>query len=276
MRNVRVAAVCMRSETADIDGNLAKTVAFAERASKMGVDILCFPELSITGYSLREPGKIYRGSSFETVLEKVLGIAKANGLLIIAGLVEASDGGKPFITQIVAGPRGHLGSYRKTHLSPKERSKYRPGDRIEVFSYRDVSFGITLCYEAHFPEIFTVMALKGAEIIFIPHASPRGSPMEKNESWLRHLPCRAFDNAFFVAACNQVGRTKEGYNFPGIVMVFDPLGRLIGHYRGNHEKIIVADLKKRDLDGVRRHSMRYFIPSRRPELYRDLCQKKRG
>jgi len=276
MRNVRVAAVCMRSEAADIGGNLAKTAVFAERASRMGVDILCFPELSLTGYSLREPGKIYGGSSSEAVLEKVLGIAREKGLLIIAGLVEPSDGGRPFITQIVASPRGHLGSYRKTHLSPKERRQYRPGDRIDVFSYRDINFGITLCYEAHFPEISTVMALKGAEIIFIPHASPRGSPMEKNQSWLRHLPCRAFDNASFVVACNQVGRTKEGYNFPGIVMVFDPTGRLMGHYRGNHEKMVVADLKKRDLEEVRRHSMRYFIPNRRPELYRDLCQGQTG
>ncbi|MBW2065344.1 MAG: nitrilase [Deltaproteobacteria bacterium] len=272
MRDVRIAAVCMHSETSDIDGNLAKTKAFVDEAVEMDVDIICFPELSLSGYSLDDPERSSDDFSFELAVERVVEIARKRGLLIIAGIAEPCQGRKPFITQIVAGPSGLLGSYRKTHLSPKEKEKYSAGDSIQVFSYEKVNFGISLCYEAHFPEIYTVMALKGAEIIFIPHASPRGSPMEKNQSWLRHLPCRAFDNGTFVAACNQVGKTREGYNFPGVVMIFDPLGRLLGSYRGNHEKMIVAELREKDLISVRRHSMSYFMPHRRPRLYRDLCK----
>ena len=56
----------------------------------------------------------------------------------------------------------------------------------------------------------------------MPHASPRGEPKDKRHSWLRHLPGRAFDNALFVVACNQVGRTGEGYSFPGVCLAFDP------------------------------------------------------
>lgn len=273
MKDVRVAAVCMHSETADIDGNLAKTEAFADKASNMDVDIICFPELSLTGYTLNAPGRICFDFSFGRAVERVLDVARRKGLLIIAGIAEPAGGRRPFITQIVAGPSGLLGSYRKTHLSPKEKGKYSAGDKIDLFFYKGVNFGISLCYEAHFPEIHTVMALKGADIIFIPHASPRGSPAEKNQSWLRHLPCRAFDNAAFVVACNQVGNTQEGYSFPGIVMVFDPIGRLMGHYTGDHEEMVVVDLRERDLAEVRNHSMKYFISHRRPELYVDICRE---
>ena len=67
-----------------------------------------------------------------------------------------------------------------------------------MFHEGDLTFGLELCYESHFPEISTVLCLKGAEILFMPHASPRGEPDEKMKSWLRHLPSRAFDNGVFV------------------------------------------------------------------------------
>ncbi len=65
--------------------------------------------------------------------------------------------------------------------------------------------GLELCYESHFPEISTVLCLKGAEILFMPHASPRGDPDGKMKSWLRHLPSRAFDNGSFCSGLQSGG-----------------------------------------------------------------------
>ncbi len=70
--------------------------------------------------------------------------------------------------------------------------------------------GIQLCYDAHFPELSTRMAVNGADIIFMPHASPRGTPSQKLTSWLRHLTARAFDNGVFIVACNQNGDNQKG------------------------------------------------------------------
>ncbi|MFH1125116.1 MAG: nitrilase-related carbon-nitrogen hydrolase, partial [Pseudomonadota bacterium] len=234
------------------------------------VDIICFPELSISGYTLKDPEGVYAPSVTREIIERIEALAGTSGLVILAGLIEIRDKERPYITQIVAGPEGMLGLYRKTHLSPPEKGKYQAGQEIEVFRYRDIVFGVQLCYESHFPEISTLMALKGAQILFIPHASPWGEPKEKRESWLRHLPGRAFDNALFVVACNQVGRTDEGYSFPGVSLALDPAGNCIGSYDGHGERMLQVKLSGKTLEEMRTHRMKYFLPNRRPELYGEI------
>ena len=270
MRDLKIAVVCMNSDTGEIQKNLDRTELFVSKASEMGVDLICFPELSITGYTLHNPIKVYGDLWPDEIIERVVGMAQEKELIILAGIVEISDGEKPYISQIVAGPEGFVGLHRKTHLSPQEKEEYQAGEKIDVFCQKDIIFGIQLCYEAHFPEMSTVMALKGAHIIFMPHASPRGTPEEKAQSWLRHLPSRAFDNALFVVACNQVGKTREGYTFPGVAVVLNPAGWIMARYEDSQEELIVADLKGDILEEIREHKLGYFIPNRRPELYKKL------
>lgn len=275
MENLRIAAVCMKSLAGAIDKNLDRMESFVLGASEKGVDIICFPELSITGYILKDPINRLSGPPSEEIIERVAGMAQEKGLLIIAGMIEIEYGEKPYISQVVAGPDGLLGLYRKTHLSPPEKEGYRAGQSIGAFSYRDIIFGVQLCYESHFPEISTLMALRGAKIIFMPHASPWGSPEEKVQSWLRHLPSRAFDNALFIVACNQVGKTREGLSFPGAALALNPAGRVIARYAENKENMVFADLKMDELQKIREHRMKYFIPYRRPELYKELSSIRR-
>ena len=273
MRNLQIAAVCMNSEVGEIERNLDRTEAFVSRASDSGAQLICFPELSITGYVLSDPTRVYRDMLPDQILERVAGMAREKGLIIVAGLIEMPKGGKPYISQVVAGPEGLLGFYRKTHLSPKEKEIYQAGEEIQVFTDGEMVFGIQLCYEAHFPEISTVMALKGAEIVFMPHASPRGNPQEKLQSWLRHLPGRAFDNALYVVAYNQVGKTTEGFNFPGVAVALSPAGNVMAKYVGTHEEILLVDFQQHEIEEIRKHRMAYFIPNRRPELYTELSAK---
>jgi N-carbamoylputrescine amidase len=111
------------------------------------------------------------------------------------------------------------------------------------------------------------MAVDGADIIFMPHASPRGTPPEKLTSWLRHLTARAFDNSVFIVACNQNGDNLKGLHFPGVAVIIDPSGDVLRDNINGKEAMIVADLKADVLAAVRGHRMRYFLPNRRPELY---------
>lgn len=269
MRDLRIAAVCMHAAPGDIDGNLEKTEAFVAEASRQGAEVVCFPELSLSGYGLRDPEALCPPDRVEEAVGRITGMARAHETVILAGLIEWPKEGGPCITQIVAGPDGLLGRYRKTHLSPSEKDAYRPGNEFGVFPSGDMLLGVQLCYEAHFPEISTFMGLKGVRVVFIPHASPRGEPEEKRESWLRHLPARAFDNALFVVACNQVGSTDLGFSFPGVAMVLNPAGRIVAEYAGNRENVLVADLKMAEIQEIRGHRMRYFLPHRRPDLYGD-------
>ncbi|RLB16224.1 MAG: nitrilase [Deltaproteobacteria bacterium] len=270
MRDITVAAVCMHSEPGRVEENLAHMELFASEAVSRGAEMICFPELCISGYVLNEPHSLYGPGDSQNIMARIVDMAATHEVVIMAGMVEILSRGKPYISHIVSGPKGMLGVYRKTHLSPIEKGVFQAGAEIGIFRYKNVAFGIQLCYEAHFPEISTLMALKEAEIIFMPHASPRGTPQEKLDSWLRHLRSRAFDNALYVVACNQVGQTSEGYQFPGVAVVVDPSGLIISQRMRVDEGMVVATLKANRLEEIRTHQMRYFLPNRRPELYRAL------
>ncbi|MBW1798598.1 MAG: nitrilase [Deltaproteobacteria bacterium] len=270
MDKLKIAAVCMHSAPGEIEKNLDRMQSFVSKASKAGADLVCFPELCVTGYVLKRPSNVYGSLDSEKAMERLVRMARDAGLVLIAGLVELAGDEKPYISQVITGPEGLIGIYRKTHLSPAEKDVYGAGQEIKVFSHGSTTFGVQLCYEAHFPEISTRMALMGADIVFIPHSSPRGEPDEKFKSWLRHLPARAFDNGVFVVACNQVGETTEGLSFPGVAVVLGPDGRLLAKYVGKREKVLFAELGAGMLRDVRTHRMRYFLPERRPQLYKNL------
>jgi len=70
-------------------------------------------------------------------------------------------------------------------------------------------------------------------------------------------------------ACNQTGKNNRGLEFPGIAVIIGPSGEVINKDLSGREGIIVANLKAKDLNRVRNHRMRYFLPNRRPELYSD-------
>ena len=270
MEDLRVAVVCMNSEPGEVNGTHARMRSFPIEASSQWHHIDCFPELCVTGYVLKNPGEVYRGLDPEKILKRLLHMAEETRLFLIAGLIQVSSGQRPWITQIIAGQEGLIGFHHKTHLSPAEKNNYQAGQEIKAFKCGNTSLGVALCYEAHFPEISTILALSGADILFFPHASPRGNPKGKSQSWLRHFPSRAFDNGAFVVACNQVGDTSEGFSFPGVALVLGPDGRILAKYAGDGEKILFADLKAEELRNTREHRMKYFIPQRRPELYKRI------
>ncbi len=272
MKDLRLAVVCMQSDFGRIETNMARMESFVQEAAAEGVGMVCFPELSVTGYTVKENPQLYAEPVPGPISDRIVKIAEENKLLIVAGMLGKGSGDKPHISQLVAGPYGIIGTYQKSHLSPKEKEIYQPGQTIKTFTYDHINFGIQLCYEAHFPELSTIMALQGAEIIFFLYASPHGKPEEKRDSWLRDLPARAFDNGLFIVACNQVGENGAGLLFPGVIMILSPAGKILHQYTGSKEKMIIAGLKGSDLAKVRKDRMRYFIEYRRPELYGAISQ----
>jgi len=248
--------------------------SFVQQAADQGANMVCFPEMSITGYSTRETIRKYAEPIPGPSTEAVARIARENHIVVLAGLLEMIEGNSLTISQIVVSPDGLMGIYRKLHLGPPEQDLYKPGDELPIFRYRGVAFGIELCYDAHFPELSTLLALKGAEVLFVPYASPRGSPEEKYNSWLRYLSARAYDNSVFVVTCNQVGDSGAGLTFPGVAFIFDPKGQVMTERKGEDEGMIVADLRSEDFTYVRSHRMRFFLPQRRPELYGELLNPK--
>lgn len=267
-RDIRIAVVVCRCPVGRVRHNLERTRFWAHQAASQKAEMVCFPEMNLTGYSNRDEiarhAIAVRGPEIDTLV-RLAGELKI-GLLV--GFAEKAADEGLYASHMVITPNGKTGIYRKLHLAPPEADHFRPGETLPLFQWSGIRFGIQLCYDAHFPELSTQMAAARTDVIFIPHASPRGQAVDKHQSWMRHLPARAFDNGVFIVACNQTGDNENGLVFPGNAVVFSPSAEVIETRLSGDPGILVADLTVDQLHHVRRHRMRYFLPNRRPELYR--------
>lgn len=272
MRDIRVATAMMQSEINKTDKNIEVMHEFIRQANESDVQILCFPELNMTGYcnrtTIRDVAEPVPGPSSN----QLRAFSRKYNMIILSGLAEI-DQENLYITHLIAHPNGFLEKYRKLYLGPPEKSIFSMGNAVPVFTNQEICMGIQLCYDAHFPELSTLMGASGSEIIFIPHASPHGTSEQKFKSWMRHLPARAYDNSIFIIACNASGTNCAGLNFPALSMAFDPSGNLIKK-SFSHDCLMIVDLKESAFDYVRKHKMRYFFANRRVIESFDLLEHK--
>ncbi len=267
MKDIRIAAVIMNCPVGQVQDNLDSMAVWVRAAKRKAADLVCFPEMNITGYSTRNEIKDSAETVPGPISRAVLTMAREFKIVILAGLAEKDPRDRVFASHLVVTPRGVVGVYRKIHIAPPEAGVFSAGDAIALFKIKGIKLGIQLCYDVHFPELSTRMATAGADVIFMPHASPRGTPAAKFNSWMRHMPARAFDNGLYVVACNQTGNNQKGLNFPGLSVILDPAGRMVKKNTGGKKHLVVADLKADELKKVRGHRMRYFLPNRRTDLY---------
>ncbi|MFH1983964.1 MAG: nitrilase-related carbon-nitrogen hydrolase [Pseudomonadota bacterium] len=265
--DIRIAAAVMQCTVGGIEKNLRRIGAMVSDAAGQGAQLICFPEMSATGYSHRDLIDQHAERVPGRISEHLRDLAATHRMTILAGMAETTENGLIYASHLVAGLDGSLAVYRKIHLAPPEQRLFTAGQTVPVFTAAGATFGIQLCYDAHFPELATHMAEAGADILFIPHASPRGDAPTKHRSWMRHLPARAYDNGVFVVACNQVGDNGQGLTFPGNAVIIKPSGEILARELKGTEGLLVADLKRADLAHVRDHRMRYFLPNRRKDLF---------
>lgn len=278
MKRLRIALVQMQAEFGAVGKNLRKIEDYTKEAAKKKVDLVCFPELCVQSYS-RERSHLYAEPVPGESTHFIAGLAREHGITVLAGLAEKPPfgdpaGEKPYISQLVAFPDGSLQKYRKTHLGRSEALYFASGDDLPVFTCDKASFAVQICWDLHFPEVTTILSLKGAELIFAPHASP-SIVGDRREIWLKYLAARAYDNAVFVAACNLIGEDGAGNTFCGGALVLDPKGNIVAESFNGNENMLVAELDPVLLNTIRgreAETMRnsFFLAARRPELYGDL------
>jgi predicted amidohydrolase len=269
MQDLRLAMVQMTSVVGDTPGNIRKMQGYLEQAAQAGVDIICFPELSVPGYNAGDTSspeaEPIPGPSTE-LLEKAV---RRHSMTVLAGFLERGQNGVTYNTQVVFDRTGTLGCYRKTHVPTAENGTWSQGSALPVFDHSKVRYGIEICYDSHFPEISTRLAERGADLILLPHASGGAETAEaKRDRWLRYIPARAYDNTVFTAVCNQVGDNGAGRTFVGVTFVCDPLGRVIAEStRSDQEEMVLCDLSQSALLEARRDTEYFFRHFRRPGLY---------
>lgn len=266
----RLALVQSAPVKGDAEANLAAMADWTERAAGQGAELVCFPELSVCGYSR---------TGVENLAEAVPGpssrclqnMAAKHRIAVLAGLIEQA-GAHFYITHLVVCPDGKVWRYRKTHLGQREREVFKAGDALPVFTLdfgRDapLKIAVGLCYDLHFPELAAAYAVQGAQLLLAPHASPHDGG-QRLELWKRYLGARAYDNTLYVAACNHVQALKQG-GYSGGMGVWDyRAGGLLAQRTEAGEGMLVADLDLAGLGRSRALGRTFFLKDRRPELYR--------
>lgn len=267
MNAIKIALVVQNCTAGNYEKNLESTRDFINLAIEKEARFIVFPELNLTGYVVNDEIHSIARPITEDMLMLFKSMAQKSKATLLVGLAEKTPDKCIFASHFIFNPDGSSEVYRKIHLSPFEKKYYSAGNKISVFKSNGLIFGVQLCYDAHFPELSLAMALKQADVIFIPHASPRGSSQEKYDSWVRHLRARAFDNGIYIAALNQTGDNGKGLLFPGLCLLIRPDGHVVYKSIDNTEGVHLISIEKTLLTEVRSHPMRYFLPSRRTDLF---------
>lgn len=274
MENMKIAAVQMNSTVGKIEDNLSSMRKWIKTASEQNVDLICFPEMCITGYAMPQSiefSETMNGDSVNCILK----MSEEFSMSIAAGLSEKSDDCS-YITQFIAEDGVIKGKYRKTHLGEREKLYYKAGNSIKIIKCKNANIGFQLCWESHFPEISSILALDGADVILMPHSSGLPSSRRK-DVWDKCLKARAYDNTVYVIACNQLGNNSLGTIFGGGCTAIDPRGNTLAEDYNSKDSMIVADIASEILDKLRKReytSMKdlYYLNRRRPELYMRITE----
>jgi predicted amidohydrolase len=203
--------------------------------------------------------------------------ARELGIHLVAGSIaeRSDDPDKSFNTSILIGPGGELeASYRKIHMfdvdvggvAYRESEHEEPGDEIVTAelggALEGVTLGMSVCYDLRFPELYRILAVRGATVITVPSAFTLETG---KDHWDVLLRARAIENQAFVVAPNQIGEAPPHYRSYGRSAILDPWGVVLAQ-APDEECFIAADLDLELQDRVRR--MLPSLANRRPASYR--------
>ena len=138
MRDLRIAAAVCRAPVGDIEGNIQRTIHWTQEAKKRGAELVCFPELNITGYCNHADMAAMALACPGQIPQRLTKLAQETQLIILAGMAERNPAGAPFAGHCVFHPDGRSEIYRKLHLAPNEiLHAYSSRDKVRhVFGER--------------------------------------------------------------------------------------------------------------------------------------------
>lgn len=254
-------------------------------AAQQGCDLICFSELFLTPFFPNQLRQDYEHFFLELpspVTDSLLETARRQGIALIFPYGEKA--GQYYYNSAAVFDRAgrHVGTYRKVHLpailpsdakggtGSYEKFYFTPGDALPVFEIEGVRFGIQICYDRKFPEGSRVLALRGAEIIFMPIcAATYGENVLRGDTWELALQCRAYESGVFVVAVNRAGN-ENGRRHIGKSMIVSPVGASVMAVAGVDEPELVVQTLDLDQVVAAQKSLPWWR-DRRPDLYKQLA-----
>lgn len=231
---LHVAVVQMHSG-ADKQENIDAALELIERAAGLGARLVALPEMwtylgpTEGAWEVAEP---VPGPTITRLAEA----ARAHGIYLHCGSVYERVEGEPrlYNTTVVLDPQGEIiAKYRKIHLfdvaidgqfSFQESAMMAPGGELVIAHVDGVKVGLAICYDLRFPELFRLLALRGAELIVLPAAFTQYTG---KDHWELLIRARAVENQLFMVAPNEWGRHPNGGTSYGRSMIVDPWGNVL-------------------------------------------------
>ena len=287
MQDFKLALISQESRLDRVEENLASTIAWTQKASRRGAQLIAFPELSVTGHG-GHPSMIRVAEPVPDgpICKRLTQVAADHNVYLSVGMAER-DGAGVYNSQVIIGPDGVVGRARKLHLSNDEYFHFRHGTKIPVFDLPFAKVGAIICYDNLFPEHAGCLALGGAELILAPHAARTGvwrkKPADRKALVKRQMdhyrlvhPTRAYDHSCYVGVCNAVGRAAQAFkgvdaNHAGGCLVADPSGTIVKQtpIADFKEQMIVVDLKASAV-AEQRERICHPLQTRRGEVFAAL------
>jgi len=263
VRDFKIGLAQIAPRLGDVAANLDKHLAYIQQAKDQGVELLLFPELSITGYSLRDltPDVALQPRADEPVFARLL--QAAGEMDVVVGFIERSSRYLYYnaAAYLSAGQLWHL--YRKVYLPTftlfDEGRFWAAGDRLRAFDTRFGRMALTICRDAWHLSMAYLSVMDGADMLLTISAAPAwssapGEPrLTRAQGWddlIRHTA-----NVFttYYAYCNRVG-VEDGVSFFGGSVLAGPAGNAVVRAPDLEEALVTATVDARALDRQRQRS----------------------
>ena len=262
---MKIAAAQISCVLGDFTANLRKARNFAVLAKKSGAELIVFPEMVDTGYSMPVIQKHAKKWSDGAVPE-LQEIAKETSIAIAAGISDR-DGASIFNSQVLVNAQGEVvAKYRKTHLVTAapldERVCLSPGNKFVSCKIGKFNVGLSICYDLRFPEMArTLVVERGANVM----VNSSAWPVVRAEHLRILALARAVENQSYFIIANRVG-TDDGVTFCGSSLIIDPFGAILAAASPDREELIEAEISEQLIADVRTRVT--VFAHRRPELYK--------
>ena len=222
-----------------------------------------------SGEDLREGAEPLDGPAISWARE----VARELRIDLIAGSIAERQAGSEMLANasVHVSPEGQIEAvYRKIHMfdvevdgvAYRESEHEQPGDEIVTTTASNgIELGLSICYDLRFPELYRILAIRGARVFAIPSAFTLATTRDHWEALVR---ARAIENEAFVIAANQIGEHPPHYRSGGRSMIVDPWGVVLAQAPDSVGHIVA------DLDLERQQQIRSELPAlanRRPSAY---------
>ncbi len=257
---IKIALAQISCRLGGFEENLQKHLSYIEQAREGGADIILFPELSLTGYSLKD-------AVFDVAMpvndHRLKPIYKASeNITVILGMVELTGRFEAKNTNLFLDKGKLVFRHRKVYLPTygvfEEKRYFTPGNRFRAFDSRHGRFGMLICEDMWHPSSTMILALDGALVIFVNSAGLlRGvlgeSKPENIQFWenLNRTSAHIFTSYFVF--CNRVG-VEDGLIFWGGSEIIDPMGKTVIKAPYYEESLVIAEIDSLKLKHARLHT----------------------